>query len=330
MRLAAYNVEWFASLFDDEDLLIEDDSWSGRHNVTKAQQLQALGTVFQRLDADAVMIIEAPNTGKQQDTVRALRRFAERFGLRAHEAVIGFANETQQEIALLFDPAQMQVVHDPQTSAEAPRFDEVLKIDLDIDAQQDKVVFSKPPLELALVTQSGTALRLIGVHLKSKAPHGERTRDGQIRRSIANRRKQLAQAIWLRRRVESHLARDEALIVLGDLNDGPGLDEYEYLFGRSSVEIVLGDEMTDPHARRLLKRHKGVIQTTARFYDRSEKRYFQALLDYVMICPQLMNRRPDWRIWHPFDDAECWRDETLRSALLTSSDHFPVTLDLEI
>ena len=73
-----------------------------------------------------------------------------------------------------------------------------------------------------------------------------------------------------------------------------------------------------------------MIQTTARFFDRSENRYFQALLDYVMISPQLMNRRPEWRIWHPFDDAECWRDEVLRDALLTSSDHFPVTLDLEI
>jgi endonuclease/exonuclease/phosphatase family metal-dependent hydrolase len=30
------------------------------------------------------------------------------------------------------------------------------------------------------------------------------------------------------------------------------------------------------------------------------------------------------------DDPECWADPGLRDALLTASDHFPVTLDLSI
>ena len=42
--------------------------------------------------------------------------------------------------------------------------------------------------------------RMIGVHLKSKSPHGAKTRDQAMRLAIANRRKQLAQAIWLRTR----------------------------------------------------------------------------------------------------------------------------------
>ena len=46
------------------------------------------------------------------------------------------------------------------------------------------------------------------------------------------------------------------LIVAGDFNDGPGLDEFEELFGRSGVEIVLGtnlqaeERLFDPHAPR--------------------------------------------------------------------------------
>jgi endonuclease/exonuclease/phosphatase family metal-dependent hydrolase len=336
MRLATWNVEWFANLFDDQDQLLEDDRWSGRQDVTRAQQVEALGQVFRRLDADAIMLIEAPNTGRKQNTVRALEHFAKRFDLRTNAAVIGFANDTQQEIALFYDPKALQVVHDPQGPAPGeggdgvPRFDGVFHIDLDVDATRDKVVFSKPPLELAAITASGAALRLIGVHLKSKAPHGERSRDAQIRRSIANRRKQLAQAIWLRARIDDHLSRDEAVIVMGDLNDGPGLDEYEHLFGRSSVEIVLGDDLTDPHARKLVSHRAGEVPTTSRFYDVENKRYFQALLDYVMISPDLLARRPAWRIWHPFDDVECWEDVGLREALLTASDHFPVSLDIEI
>ena len=337
MRLATYNVEWFANLFDDADQMIVDDSWSGRQDVTRARQIEALAKVFTALDADAVMIIEAPNTGRKQNTVRALEGFAAAFDLRARKVVIGFVNDTHQEIALLYDPDALRAHHDPcgsdtgkKGSADAPRFDAVFRIDLDIDATEDLVQFSKPPLELAVTTAKGTKLRLIGAHLKSKAPHGEYTRDGIMRASIANRRKQLAQAIWLRARIDANLAEGTPVILLGDLNDGPGLDEYEDLFGRSSVEILLGDTLYDPHAKEALTRRVGAVRSTARFKMPKGERYLQALLDYIMVSTDLMNYRPVWRIWHPFDDTKCWEMEDLRNALLTASDHFPVTLDIDI
>lgn len=337
IRLATYNVEWFANLFDDRDKLRVDDGWSGRHDVTRAQQIEALGKVFTALDADAVMVIEAPNTGQKQKTVRALEGFAAAFDLRARKAVTGFTSGTQQEIALLYDPDAMQVRHDPQGaetgkkgSADAPRFDSTFRIDLDVDATEDLVRFSKPPLELALVTAAGMHLRLIGAHLKSKAPHGARNADAVMRISIANRRKQLAQAIWLRARIDAHLANGTPVILMGDLNDGPGLDEYENLFGRSSVEILLGDSLCDPHAQQALSQRFGVVHTTARFERPGEGRFLSALLDYIMISRDLMGLRPDWRIWHPFDDTACWQVPELRQALLTASDHFPVTLDIDI
>lgn len=332
MRLATYNVEWFDALFDDNGQLYKDAEWSARHDVTRAAQTKALVQVFRALDADAIMVIEAPDTTGKRSTLRALQGFAETAGLRARSVVMGFANGTQQEIALMFDPDLLEVVHDPQSAEEAPQFDQVLRIDLDVDASKDDVRFSKPPLELAVQTRSGTRLRLIGAHLKSKAPHGARTRDQIMRASIANRRKQLAQAIWLRRRVAMHLEAGESLIVMGDLNDGPGLDTYESLFGRSSVEIVLGEDpmLYDPHAAQALARRIGAQPSTARFFLRSENRYLQALLDYIMISPDLRGKNPRWRIWHPFDDPACWHDTALRDALLTASDHFPVTLDLEL
>jgi endonuclease/exonuclease/phosphatase family metal-dependent hydrolase len=337
MRLATYNVEWFANLFDDRDRLIGGDGWSGRQNVTRAAQTEALGIVFTALDADAIMVVEAPNSGRRQSTVRALEHFAKTFDLRTSKAKIGFANDTQQEIALLYDPDALRVRHDPQGdetgrkgSRVAPRFDSTFRIDLDIDATEDLVRFSKPPLELAATTAKGRKLRLIGAHLKSKAPHGARSRDAVMRLSIANRRKQLAQAIWLRARIDADLARGAPVILLGDLNDGPGLDEYENLFGRSSVEIILGDDLFDPNARMALQRHLNAMPTTARFHLPGKGRYLQALLDYIMVSSALMDRAPDWRIWHPFDDSHIWQVPELRDALLTASDHFPVTLDIDI
>ncbi|KMK67677.1 endonuclease/exonuclease/phosphatase family protein [Puniceibacterium sp. IMCC21224] len=337
MRIATYNVEWFDALFDDSGQLRRDAEWSARHKVTRADQIAALGRVFQALDADAIMVIEAPDSNRKRNTVVALESFAKTFDLRAWRALMGFVNTTQQEIALLYDPDVIAARHDPQGALgvmPAPRFDGTFHIDLDIDATEDKVNFSKPPLEVAVISlATGAEFRLIGAHLKSKAPHGAHGHDEVMRFSIANRRKQLAQAVWLRARVAEHLNRGDSLILLGDLNDGPGLDEYEHLFGRSSVEIILGAEpprLYDPHAAQALTRRIGDQPTSARFYIRPEHRYLQALLDYAMVSPDLRPKAQRWRIWHPFEDAECWETPELRDALLCASDHFPLTLDIAL
>jgi len=339
MRLATWNIEWMNGLFDEADALVPDCGWSGRRDVTRAAQAEAVATVLTAMDADGVMVIEAPDHSGRRSTVRALEGFARAFGLRTSRAVIGFPNDTQQEIAFLLDPAVLTARHDPRGaptgrrgSPDAPRFDGVMRIDLDVDATEDLVRFSKPPLELEVVDAAGGRLRIIGAHLKSKAPHGAVSRDEVMRMSIANRRKQLAQAIWLRARIAQHLDAGEPLIVMGDLNDGPGLDEYENLFGRSSVEIVAGGAgevpMHDPHARMALTSKLSAAPTSARFWIEPEGRWLQALLDYVMVSPDLRARAGPWRIWHPHDDPRCAEVPELRRALLTASDHFPVTLEL--
>lgn len=331
MRLATYNVEWFSNLFDDDANLLSDDKWSGRRDVTRRRQIDALSIVFTALDADAIMVIEAPDSHSRRDGTAALEAFATTFGLRAKIALMGFANETQQEIALLYDPDVMTARHDP---VGAPRFDADYEIDLNVDAAPDKVRWSKPPLEVAIETAGGAALRLIGVHAKSKAPHGAKSPNEVMRIAIENRRKQLAQCIWLRERVEEHLQAGDPLVVLGDFNDGPGLDEYERLFGRSGVEIVLGEpgegQMFDPHAEMALQRSIGrASPVSARFWMKDQNRWMQSLLDYVMVSPVLREHARDWRIWHPFDDPACYRARELREALLTASDHFPVSVELD-
>ncbi|KFE36879.1 endonuclease/exonuclease/phosphatase family protein [Thioclava atlantica] len=336
MRIAAWNIEWFNNLFDREGKLLEDTEWSARYKVTRGEQLGAIGIVLSALDADVILIVEAPDDNHRHHTVDMLERFAAKYELRQRKAMIGFTNDTQQEIALLYDPEMVAARHDPQRSETWPRFDGEMKIDLDIDARLDTVSFSKPPLEAALECGGGRVIRLIGVHVKAKAPHGITSEAAAIRIAIENRRKQLAQSIWLRGRVEEHLAAGDSLIVLGDFNDGPGLDEYEKLFGRSSVEIVAGEggpealRLCDPHAQLSAAHHTAAAPSSARFYLASEKQYFSAMLDYVMLSPDLAAQARGWRIWHPFDDPHIYRVPELREALLQASDHFPVSVDLDL
>ena len=344
MRIATYNVEWFTELFDSSDRLREDTRMSGREEISREDQITALGIVFERINADLIMIIEAPDQSRRRDTVTALEGFAKRFDLRTRKALIGFANTTQQEIAVLYDPDKLSVTHDPMGEETShPPYNGNTRFDGEFldGASGEMVTFSKPPLEIAVETRSGFEFRMIGVHLKSKAPHGARNDRQVMKISIANRKKQQAQAAWLRSRIEQHLSAGENLIVLGDLNDGPGLDEYEHQFGRSTVEIVMGlgmtdrtvpvsDKLFDPHAVEGLSSKLGAIQPTSRFYIEEKRHYIQALLDYIMVSQDLMAKRPIWRIWHPFDMPECLEDTTMRTALLVASDHFPVTLDIEL
>ena len=338
LRLASYNVEWMNALFDDAGRMLADNELSARHQITRAQQLAALGQVFAAIDADGIMIIEAPDQSAHRSTSRALETFAAHFHLRARKAVIGFPSDTEQEIAFLYDPSRLTVSHDPRgtpaPSAGAtgdPRFDTSLRLDINDDGADELVIFSKPPLELAVQTASQT-LHLIGVHAKSKAPHGHVSPEDFKRISIDNRRKQLAECRWLRARAETHLAAGDNLIVMGDFNDGPGIDEYEKTFGQSGVEVVMGltappqMQLTDPHAVMALTQRIGLQPTSSRFWLAPAKRYFEALLDFIMVSPTIAAQKPTWRIWHPFNDPAIPAD--LSKAILTASDHFPVTLDL--
>ena len=332
MRLATYNVEWMNALFDDAGALLIDSAASARHATTRAAQIAALAQVFTALDADGVMVIEAPDTSDKRSAVTALEGFARHFNLRTSRAITGFASGTEQEIAFLYDPAVLTVTHDPRSSVRAPRFDRSTQMDINADGQAETVTFSKPPLELAVQTAAKT-LRLIGVHAKSKAPHGHVSDRNFARISVENRRKQLAECHWIRARAEDHLAAGESLIVLGDFNDGPGIDQYEQVFGQSGIEVAMGlaaprdRRLTDPNA--LMALRPGLHPTSARFWLAPRQCYFEALLDFIMVSPDLAARRPDWHIWHPFNDPRVTATPGLSAAILTASDHFPVTLDLD-
>lgn len=178
MRIATYNVEWFDALFDRNANPLIDHNWSSRYNVTRADQWHAAGQVMRAIDADCILVVEAPNHKTGRSTVDMLERFAGEFGLRAAQAALGFTNDTQQELAFSCDPHRFSIRHVSMSAPDFPRFDGTYSIDLDVDAVSDRIRFSKPPFEAELMCHDGRRITLIGAHLKSKAPMapGPRTR----------------------------------------------------------------------------------------------------------------------------------------------------------
>lgn len=317
MRLASYNIEWMGRLFD-EDRLQSDDEYSGRYNVSRAEQASAIADVLRLVDADLFVILEAPNSPGQGRAHKALESFARHFGLRQSRAFSGFSSGSDQEIALLFDPDIVSARFSPLSHKTAPRFDKHFTVKSEDKRREYR--FSKPPLEAEITMKRGGRFRLIGVHLKTKAPHGAKDKADAIRIGFENRHKQIAQAKWLRARAK-HIRGP--LIIAGDFNDGPGYDDFERAIGESSVDILSEAGLVyDPAL------FGGERLSTARFASREDQSFREVLLDFIFVNSRARPLAEAWKIWHPLHDPWLSGHPKWRDALLRASDHFPVSLDL--
>jgi DnaJ-domain-containing protein 1 len=54
---------------------LPDEGRSGREGVSRARQIEALVTVFRAIDADAIMVVEAPDISRRHDGETALAEF---------------------------------------------------------------------------------------------------------------------------------------------------------------------------------------------------------------------------------------------------------------
>lgn len=330
MRLMSYNIEWFDDHFEPDN--------TPKATVRAQKVFDALRTLFLAIDPDVIGITEGPNTTTttgNRSTVAALENFAAAQGLRQSRALLGFPSAGRQEIALLYDPAVLTFRHDPggrSGAAKNPPFDERFEIDSDADGIREIYRHYRPPLEVRAERADGGAdFWMMVVHAKSKGIFDATDRVHYERISERNRRKLFAECSSIRRRVEEWLAQDRPVIVMGDINDGPGFDYYEGRFGRSAVELIMGDLFKpDDILRNYIGAPKfgrfGWEPSTARFRDLFTDSHVNALIDHIMVSRHIapMGNDPA-TVWNPFQsDAAA----PLKDVLLDASDHFPVTLDI--
>ncbi len=328
LRICTYNIEHFDKRFNSDNSL----KLSGRSKTA----LEALKRIISTIDPDILGVVEAPNTSPRSDksTRRCLENFARWAGLRQRKALIGFPSAGKQELALLYDPDKVTLQHSPggrSGSKSNPRFNEELYFDTDNDNIKEVYKFYRPPLEAKVSTEEGEAFHLILAHAKSKGIFKATDMIHWQRESERNRRKLFAECSWIRKRVEEWLKQGRKVVVMGDLNDGPGMDFYEYRFGRSAVEIVMGDifrpdTLLSNHIGRPKWTSKGWSPYSARFKDRFTGSNVNVLIDHILSSTNLAvaDEHP-LRIWNPYEEEAA---KPLKQALTKASDHFPITLEI--
>lgn len=331
MRLMSYNIEWFDDCFEPDNTLKSD--------ARSVAQLDGVAKVIEATDADVIGLTEGPNTTTttgMRDTVQALRNFAADKGLRQKDAMMGFPSAGRQEIAILFDPDVCSLEHDPGGRSgwkKNPPFDEEFHADSDGDGIMEIYKHFRPPLEAKVTRKDGgRPFWTIVAHAKSKGIFTAMDKVHFDRTSERNRRKLFAECSSIRKRVEEWLDDDRAVVVMGDINDGPGFDYYESRFGRSAVELIIGDIFDlDTMLRYPIGRPKfgryGWEPSTARFTDNYTGDKVNALIDHIMISNHLVpTDGAPALVWNPrqLDEAK-----PHKNALLDASDHYPVTLDID-
>ena len=329
LRLCSYNIEWFDKAFTDDN--------QPSAEAEPQEQLQAVHDVITHIDPDLIGIVEAPNTSVStgKSTVACLEAFAQETGLHVNTALMGFASSGKQELAILYDPQRFSAEHSPggqRDSVKNPPFDEEFQADTDDDRIKEVYQHYRPPLEVKLTRQDGGGeLYLMVVHCKSKGIFSNTDLVHWQRESERNRRKLFAESMSIRRRVDEWLDQGRSLVVMGDINDGPGMDFYESQFGHSAVEVIIGD-LFKPE--RILRSHSGRPSwgrfgwepSSTRFTDKFTGDPVNALIDHIFVSADVSVAGDGaHKIWNPFQLAEA---EPLKAALFKASDHFPVTLDI--
>lgn len=331
IRIASYNVEWFDDYFNDDNTL--------KTTAESARKFEAVKEVLDLIKADLITMIEAPNTTTttgNQSTVTKLENFAQWAGLATNKALIGFPSAGRQEIAIIYDPAKMNVTHTPGGKANSrsnPPFDGEFVYDTDDDDIKEVYRHYRPPLEVKVQLQNGEEFYVLGVHTKSKGIFNSVDLVHLEQESRRARLKLFAECAWVRRRVEDWIKDNRHFVVMGDVNDGPGMDFYEMRYGRSAVEIIMGDIFEQQTIlRNYVGRPKwtryGWNPSSASFKDQITETYINVLIDHILGSQDLpvVGDAP-LTIWNP------WQVDDLKphkQIFKDASDHFPVTLDIDL
>lgn len=213
-------------------------------------------------------------------------------------------------------------------------------VDIVGDLVVESYEFTREPLEVEL-TIGGRQVLLVNLHSKSKYIHGgralwdnEATRPQFIAQAVRNRRRIAAELMRVRMALDKRMQADpEArVIVVGDLNDGPGVDFFEDRYLIHNVVAVVSGNPFNP--RRML-RHAFIDRElkernfTARFDDFiDEINDRPLLLDHILLAPSVY--------WGPFRNArieheafEAQIDRAAGGRMHAPSDHRPQSVTLE-
>jgi hypothetical protein len=212
-------------------------------------------------------------------------------------------------------------------------------VDVDADLEIDQVHFARKPQVISLTAHDQQFL-LLNNHLKSKYVEDA---EADFNAGGERRREFYAEALIARRRISSEAFRIREfldgilndnpmaqVIVVGDLNDGPGADYFEANFlTHSVVDRVFGSIFYPTRQLTHVLFHGGSLDYTSRFFDFITGEMRDLVLDHIGLS-RAINDNWNWqgRVAVTEYNEQCVDNSSLRERDRQPSDHRPVVLDM--
>jgi hypothetical protein len=305
--ISAYNIRFMNDMFENNTI-----------RASSINRANAIATVINRIDPHVLAISEAANDDLEH------QYFINNFLGGRYQVVSGASRGRQNLVFYIRAPFQVESVDN------VDNYYDPWNVDIDLDKVTERFHWERRPLEIVLrIGQAAGAqrVRFINVHTKSKGIFDivDLARFELI--SLGNRKRLIAQALRLRQRLNDLLVEANPIptIVLGDMNDGPGLDAFERKLGKSFVETTMGDVFNPQNIfRNALVHLPENDRWTADFSDPivTNPRGFnhRVWIDHILVSPDLVDAASTIRLVNGsgFIDA---RDNNSR----TASDHFAIS-----
>jgi exonuclease III len=311
--LMTYNIEWMNRMFSN-----------GQIKDSKKAQAESVATVIERIQPHILGICEAANETAEHE------HFIQEYLNGDYSVCMGASRGGQNLVFYYRDPVDVVSVDD-EISYYSP-----WTVDIDEDGLDERHKWERKPLEVVFgLGQGGPQLRAILVHTKSKIVSSVVDLHNFEKISLANRKKLVAQATHLRARLDALLAEQNAqpVVVMGDMNDGPGMDPFERMLGNSFVETVMGSVFAPARVFHnvltwMIADNKKDLWTTD-FSDPIVSAPFgqkhRVWLDHILVSPDML--LADRSVTVVVDSGRVGEKD---NAAKKASDHFPVHCKIQI
>lgn len=327
LRVAVYNVEWMKRLFNLDG--------SPKTSGDDFKRSQLLAEVIKKINPDVLGIVEGPDTlaDGSRTADAQLEAWCQHFGLRSgYKGVRGYTSRGQQELCAIYDSSKVKVEFTP-TKDKDNQFDKPFLIDTTNKLIKEQYEHYRPPLELSISDLQGNEFsRAVVVHTKSKGIFSvvDYARFEQI--SERDRMRLYAECMSIRMKCNDYIDQGSEVMVMGDVNDGIGMDFYEHRFSKSAVEILLGDVWSPEKilcsvAERPKWGYYGWKPSSGRYRDRITEDHVNVLIDHLLVSRNL--KSSNGKVWNPYEQDDDPQIQSIAYELKNASDHYPVVADVE-
>ena len=343
ITVATFNVEWMNDWFtpDAEPVAFRPTFTRDGHTSQTAETAGRVARLIRAINPDILAIQEGPSRPAELELF--IKDYLSDAGVARYRSFLSDSGG-QQEVGLLYKPGSVESAQLAPHAEITSLIDPWLS-DVDGDGFLDEYQFTRTPLviNVRLGTQ---ALQVIVLHTKSNFVNNGRalwenpaTRQNYVVAALKNRRRNSSEGRRVRAYIDSVLVRNPAarIIVLGDLNDGPGLDYFEERYLTHNVtDIIVGSafqpEWIFAHAQHdvpVAQRYTAVFDDFVTGEDDKP-----LLLDHILLSPGfttaagLRKIRNSGHIHHAEYEAECVQGGVHRED--RPSDHRPASVQLAL